>query len=204
MGYEGATMTKSFPSIWLIDEEKMRLILSRALLNSVIDDVGLLEITSSYLVYRGKKSTRYISDLKGISLFHQEPVKSIVTFMSVLLIMVSVVSVLAIVMLIWRLVYLNISMPVGVTLLSWFAVFALLIVNILNWSMHLSSFGLRGGVWWLKIDYLEENSQMQTIYLRDGSKLGWGGKLGGTQTIHEYVEQTFGRNQSFRARGLQN
>lgn len=182
-------LTMSFQNVWMVGEEQMCRLLSHILVEYVFDDRGELEITPSCLEYRGKKTTRRIQSVKDVSLFEQRALKPVLTFVLVLTFLTTIVISLSVVMLIWALVYSDISFPFGLTILNWAAVFAMPVLVLLVWFLLLSNFGLRGGTWWLKVDYWDETNQLQTSYFADGSKLGWGGKLGGTRRIYEYAAQ---------------
>lgn len=184
-------MGKRFKNVWVSSEEKMQLALNNTAMGFIFEDRGELEINHPFLGYQGKKQTRRFSKIKAVSPFHQRPSAFFQRVITILLIFISIVSLLNFIMLMWGLTASNIALSTGMKITSWITAFALLTVVSLAWIAHLSALGPLGTSRWIKVAYLDEKNELQTVYFADASKLGWGGKLGGTQKIHAAIQQEF-------------
>ncbi len=167
----GAIMGKRFKNVWVSSEEKMQLALNNTAMGFIFDDRGELEINHPFLGYQGKKQTRRFSNIKAISPFHQRPSAFIQRVITILLIFISVVAMLNVMMLIWFLTASNTALSMGISIMSWITAFALLTVVSLAWIAHLSALGPLGTSHWIKVAYLDEKNELQTVYFADASKL---------------------------------
>ena len=184
-------MGKEFKNVWVSGEERMQLASNHAAPGFIFifEDRGKLETNPPFLDYHGKKQTWHLSNVKQISYFHQKPPQLWQRIITVLLILISVLALLNAIMIVRFLTTSVIELPTGLNIMSWITAFASLVVVTLVWLVHLSPYGPLGTSYWVKVVYLNHTNEVQTIYFADASKLGWGGKLGGTHKIFATLQQ---------------
>lgn len=184
-------MGKEFKNVWVSGEERMQLASNHAAPGFIFifEDRGKLETNPPFLDFHGKKQTWHLSNVKQISYFHQKPPQLWQRIITVLLILISVLALLNAIMIVRFLTTSVIELPTGLNIMSWITAFASLVVVTLVWLVHLSPYGPLGTSYWVKVVYLNHTNEVQTIYFADASKLGWGGKLGGTHKIFATLQQ---------------
>jgi len=182
-------MPQEFQNVWLSTEEKLRVRSEGAVLGFVFEDKGVLKVNPELLEFQGRSHAWSISRVQNIASFHFKPRKVIQAVYIVLVAGISVVSVLLLIELsLFYLVY-RLSLPLGLSILLWVMLLTLLTLAVLALIFNFSSLGPLGSSRWVKVDYLNEQNQPQTVYFADGSWLGWGGILGETQKMHKNIER---------------
>jgi len=173
-----------YQNVWLSTEEKLQ-----ARSKRVFEDRGVLLIYPSHLEFQSKSQALSISGVNNATAYHFKPTRFTSTIYTILLLGIFIACVLTLIeLLLYYLVY-DLSFPLNFSIPVWVGFLILFTLVISALIFNFSSSGPLGSSMWVKIDYLNEQNQLQTVYLAESSWFGWGGILGGTKKMHETIHR---------------